>query len=93
MPETFIMIIGSVAACCTSFGLAPQAFRVWRTKETGQLSLGAFGLMLAGTLLWLCYGIFRLDTVLIVANIIPLFFIGYVFIEKIRALNRNTNEL
>ncbi|GAB1430496.1 hypothetical protein MASR2M18_13290 [Ignavibacteria bacterium] len=93
MPETFVTIIGTVAACCTSFGLAPQAFRVWRTKETEQLSLGAFGLMLTGTILWLCYGIFRFDAVLIAANIIPLFFVSYVFIEKARALNKSTNEL
>ncbi len=86
MSETFITIVGTVAACCSTFGLLPQALRVWRTKEVEQLSLGTFGLMLAGAILWLVYGVFRLDFIIIGANFIALLFIGYIAAIKILAI-------
>lgn len=88
MPETLIAVVGVIAACCSTFGLLPQAIRVWRTKETGQLSGGTFGLMLAGAVLWLCYGIFRLDFIIIGANFIALLFIGYISAMKLQSLRK-----
>lgn len=88
MSETFITIIGTAAACCSTFGLLPQALRVWRTKEVEQLSIGTFGLMLAGAVLWLMYGIFRSDFIIIGANFIALLFITYITVIKITAMRR-----
>jgi len=92
MSETFITIVGTAAACCSTFGLLPQALRVWRTKEVEQLSLGTFVLMLAGAILWLVYGIFRLDFIIIGANFIALLFIGYITLVKTAALRKKTES-
>lgn len=92
MSETFVTIVGTAAACCSTFGLLPQALRVWRTKEVEQLSIGTFGLMLAGAVLWLLYGIFRLDYIIIGANFIALLFISYITVIKIMAMRREVQN-
>ncbi len=90
--EVAVTIIGVIAACCSTFGLFPQAIRVWRTKETSQLSLSAFLLMLTGATLWLCYGIFRYDAIIIAANLIALLFIGYILAVKISSYRKTAIE-
>lgn len=86
-----IAAIGFTAAICSTFALLPQVIRIWKTKETDQLSGGAFMLMLIGAILWLAYGILRDDIVIISANSITMLFIAYIVIMKIR--NRNSQSI
>lgn len=86
-----IAAIGFTAAICSTFALLPQVIRIWKTKETDQLSGGAFMLMLIGAILWLAYGILRDDIVIISANSITMLFIAYIVIMKIR--NRNSQSM
>ena len=85
----YIAIIGFTAAICSTFGFLPQVIRVWKTKETDQLSGGAFMLMLIGAILWLSYGMLKSDMVIISANSITLLFIGYITFEKARSKYSN----
>ena len=78
----YIAIIGFTAAICSTFALLPQVIRVWKTRETDQLSGGAFLLMFVGTILWFTYGILREDIVIISANSITLLFIAYIIVVK-----------
>ena len=84
--EIITLSIGYVAAFCSTFGLFPLALRVWRTGEVSQLPVGMVTVMFAGAVLWLVYGIIRADQVIIGANAIGLFFIGYVGMAKLRSL-------
>ncbi len=84
--EFQILLIGYVAAFCSTFGLFPLALRVWRTGEVSQLPVGMVTVMFTGAVLWLVYGIFRADQVIIGANTISLLFIGYVGTVKIRSV-------
>ena len=52
-----ISLIGYTAAFCSTFALLPQVIKVWKTKETDQLSAGTFTMMFAGAILWLLYGL------------------------------------
>jgi MtN3 and saliva related transmembrane protein len=84
-----ISLIGYTAAFCSTFALLPQVIKVWKTKETDQLSAGTFTMMLAGAILWLLYGILREDIIIMMANSVALFFIG--FISYIKLMNNKTS--
>lgn len=77
-----IAAIGFTAAICSTFALLPQVIRVWKTRETDQLSGGAFLLMFVGAILWFTYGVLREDMVIISANSITLLFIAYIIVIK-----------
>ena len=77
-----IAVIGFTAAICSTFALLPQVIRVWKTRETDQLSGGAFLLMFVGAILWFAYGVLREDMVIISANSITLLFIAYIIVIK-----------
>ncbi len=49
--------IGLVAGFLISFGLVPQILRVWKLRDAQEISLPFNLLSLAGTVLWLAYGI------------------------------------
>jgi MtN3 and saliva related transmembrane protein len=49
--------IGLGAGFLVSFGLVPQILRVWRMRDAQEISLPFNLLSLAGTALWLTYGL------------------------------------
>ena len=67
-------ILGSIAAVCTTIAFIPQAIKTIRSKHTKDLSLGMYGLLNVGILLWLCYGILIKEIPVILANGITLIF-------------------
>jgi len=64
--------IGIAAAVLTTSAFAPQAFKVWKTRSTRDVSLAMFLMMVTGNALWLFYGILINDLPLIVANAVTL---------------------
>lgn len=90
--DSFFFILGIIAACCTTFSFLPQALRVWRTREVEQLSIETLTLMLVGVILWLIYGIFRDDIVIIGANAVAIFFVAYIWSVKVRDLREKRQE-
>ncbi|MBC8124218.1 MAG: hypothetical protein H7X70_00665 [Candidatus Kapabacteria bacterium] len=79
-----VTILGLVAGCFSTFALAPQAIKVWRTQAVSQLSIGMLGLMITGSILWLTYGFLRSDISILWANGVAVFFIGYMLTKKIQ---------
>jgi MtN3 and saliva related transmembrane protein len=63
-------IIGLVAACLTTAAYVPQVIRTWKTKSTGDISLGMYLMMFVGTALWLTYGIIKNDLPIMLANVV-----------------------
>lgn len=90
--DSFFFILGIIAACCTTFSFLPQALRVWRTREVEQLSIATLTLMLIGVVLWLIYGIYREDIVIIGANAVAIFFVAYIWSVKVRDLREKRQE-
>ncbi len=76
--------LGLVAGTCTTFALAPQAYKVWKSGRVDQLSLGMLSLMSFGTVLWLIYGVLRSDISIIWANMIAILFLSYMLTVKIK---------
>jgi MtN3 and saliva related transmembrane protein len=63
-----VTALGLLAGSLTTLSFAPQAVRAWRTRSTGDLSLGMLVVLLAGVLLWLAYGVVRGDPAIVAAN-------------------------
>ena len=77
-------IIGLIAAVCTTFAFIPQVMKVWKTKQTKDLSLRMYSIMFLGILLWLVYGI-RIDSLsIILANVVTATLVGTILVYIIK---------
>jgi len=79
-----ITALGLAAALISTFTYLPQRIKTWRTRSTGDISLGMFLLACTSTILWLGYGILRGDLPLIAANGITLVFSTAILYFKLR---------
>lgn len=66
--EIFWLAIGSAAAFLTMFAFLPQVIKIIKTKSVKDISLFALLQFSLGSLLWLLYGIYRSDFIIITAN-------------------------
>ena len=65
-----ITIVGLAAAACTTISFIPQIIKTIKTKNTKDLSLGMYLVLLLGVLLWLTYGILNKSFPIIVSNLV-----------------------
>lgn len=79
-----VKAIGLIAACCTTFAFVPQAVRALRTRQTKDISLLTFLLLVIGILLWLAYGVMIGDLPLILSNTITLGLASAILAIKLR---------
>lgn len=73
-------IIGFIAAICTTFAFIPQVMKVWKTKQTKDLSLRMYSIMFMGILLWLFYGILIDSLSIILANLVTATLVGMILV-------------
>lgn len=76
--------IGSIAATLTTTAFIPQAWQVWRTRHTKDISLGMYAIFTSGVALWAIYGVMIVSWPVIIANCITLLLAGAVLVMKIR---------
>jgi MtN3 and saliva related transmembrane protein len=60
--------VGYLAGFLTVVSFLPQVLRAWRTKQTKDLSLRTFLILIAASLLWLTYGVLSSDWPVIATN-------------------------
>jgi MtN3 and saliva related transmembrane protein len=77
-------LIGTTAACLTTFSFIPQALKTFRTKDVSGISLGMYGCFTAGVALWLVYGILLAAWPIIIANAITVSLALSIFFMKLR---------
>jgi len=77
-------IIGFAAALLTTFGLLPQTIQAWKSKQTKDISLAMYLIMVSGITLWLVYGLLLNDGPLIAANSVSLIFASTTLYLKIK---------
>lgn len=51
-----IQYLGYFAGSLTVVAFLPQVIRTWRTRQTRDLSLGMFALLVTASSLWILYG-------------------------------------
>ena len=61
-------MIGYLAAVLTTAAFVPQVVHTWRSKSTGDLSLGMLTSFTSGLLLWLVFGVALRSAPIIAAN-------------------------
>ena len=76
--------IGSAAATLTTAAFIPQAWKVWSTRHTADISLGMYILFTLGVALWLGYGILLESWPIIIANCFTLLLASMVLMMKIK---------
>ena len=76
--------IGSTAATLTTTAFIPQAWKIWHTRHTADISLGMYGLFTTGVALWLAYGILLGSWPIIIANSITVLLAGTVLVMKLK---------
>jgi MtN3 and saliva related transmembrane protein len=67
-------LIGIVAATLTTSSFIPQILKAHRRRSMDDLSPLLMIMFSTGAALWLVYGIFRVDPIIIMANIAALIF-------------------
>ena len=77
-------IIGLVAAVLTTSAYVPQAYKAWKTKSAGSVSLAMYLIMLTGIILWLVYGIHLNSISMILANSITIILTVIIIIFKLK---------
>lgn len=80
--------IGYIAAGLTTLSFAPQAWLIFRTRNVDGISLGMYGAMTTGVLLWLVYGVLIRSWPLVAANVVTLSLAGSILAMKIRLSRR-----
>ncbi len=81
---TYIEAIGLAAALLTTASFVPQAYKVYQTQKTEDLSLGMFLLFALGVFLWFIYGLLLKSLPIILANFITLLLTSYILFMKIK---------
>ena len=80
-----IIIIGYLAGTCTAVAQFPQAYKVYKTKKTSNISLLMYSIMTLGIVFWFAYGLLLPDLPMILANgicLIPSFYTLFVAIRN-----------
>ena len=65
-------LIGIVASCLTSFSYVPQVRKMWQRKSVEDVSQVTIYQMVIGCVLWFAYGIYRVDWIIIAANVVAI---------------------
>jgi MtN3 and saliva related transmembrane protein len=84
-------LLGYLAAALTTLSFAPQAWLAFRTRDVSGISLGMYGAMVSGIVLWLVYGLLIRSWPLVVANAVTLSLAGSILVMKLRG-SRHSQE-
>ncbi|MEA2911678.1 MAG: MtN3 and saliva related transrane protein [Bradyrhizobium sp.] len=80
----FVPWIGICAAVLTSLSYLPQVQKARPRGSTSDLSLKMLLALTTGLLLWIAYGLFRSDWIIVAANLVGAALSGSVLAFKIR---------
>ena len=78
-----IEIISLIAAVFTTSSFFPQVVKIWKTKQTKDISTTMYIAMLIGIVFWLYYGLAIDSLAIIAANIISGLLVLFVLVFKI----------
>ncbi len=77
-------LLGILAAIGTTSSFIPQAYKVYRTKKTEDLSLGMFLLFCIGTFFWILYGFLIKSFPVTLANVLTFVMALYILFMKVK---------
>ena len=77
-------IIGFLGAAGTTFSFVPQAIKIFKTKNTKDISLAMYIVFVIGILCWLIFGLMTNSMPIICSNIITFILSMSILIMKIK---------
>jgi MtN3 and saliva related transmembrane protein len=83
---TAAQFIGAMAAVCTTVSYVPQLQKCWTTGSAGDLSLYMLLVLAGGLGLWVTYGFFQTDWVVVTANSVSLGLLGVIVWFKVHEM-------
>jgi len=82
-----------LAAILSTLNQFPQAYKVFKSKDTHSISLYMYCIVEVAIILWLVYGILLADLPLILANSLSLIPITYIFMVKTYNVLKNNEKV
>ena len=79
-----VTIVGVAAALFSIASFVPQAWKIWRTRETKGLSTKMWIFNTTAFALWTTYGVFLMKWPIIVTNTICFVLAGFILTMKLR---------
>ena len=76
--------LGTAAGILTTIAYLPQVIKVWRSRSTGDISMGMYAVLSAGITCWFAYGWILSIWPVIIANAVTLLLVGAVIVMKLR---------
>ncbi len=73
-----------MAAFCTTVSFLPQVIKIYRMRETRDISLLMYVIFSIGIFLWLCYGVMISSMPIIIANSITITLSLYILAMKVK---------
>lgn len=90
MTDINIEIIGLIAAVFTTSSFLPQVVKIYKTKQTKDVSAAMYIVMFIGILFWLYYGIIIKSFAIITANVVSGVLVLFVLLFKFFYESRNS---
>ena len=68
--DQFIQTAVTVVGFAFSIGYYPQAYKIFRTKSAGDISLSSFVIFVIGTTVWTAYGFYERNPTIILSFVL-----------------------
>ena len=81
---TLVEVIGYGAALLTTGSFVPQAWHTLQTRDVSGISLGMYSVFVAGSVLWLSYGLLLGAWPIVIANGVTLTLTVAILVMKLR---------
>jgi len=82
-----IEIVGYFAALCSTLSFAPQAWKIIKSRETKDISVGMYLLTVTGFVAWTAYGVLLLQWPIVGSNAICLMLSAFILMMKLLPQN------
>lgn len=92
MADLVATVVGSAAAVCSVTSFAPQALKIWKTRDASAVSLKTYSLTVSCFVLWVVYGLLTQAWPLVVANSLALVMASAVLAMKWRFTEGTTSD-
>jgi len=92
MADLVAAVVGSAAAVCSVTSFAPQALKIWKTRDASAVSLKTYSLTVSCFVLWVAYGLLTRAWPLVVANGLALVMASAVLVMKWRFTEATTSD-
>lgn len=83
MAQGWVQMLGFAAGAMTTAAFVPQVVKTWRSRSSGDISLGMYAVLTCGVSSWLVYGLLVKDWPVVAANGVTLVLVAAMLAMKL----------